>query len=115
MKAANSKAFICKLRDDTTHSKGLIKWPGLAWFVGQAVCAEVTVIPYYMSQASLELPFLYRDWKQHAWAVCYPLSCFLLFSFVGLPGKGDYLENFYLGSQHHNTGILANRPGSAVM
>ena len=28
-------------------------------------------------------PFLYRDWKQCARAVCYPLSCFSLSSFAG--------------------------------
>ena len=55
--------------------------------------------------------FFYRDWKQCAWAVCYPLSCFSLGSFAGSLGKRDYLENFHPGSRHHNTGIPANRSG----
>ena len=42
-------------------------------------------------------PFLYRDWKQYARAVCYPLSCFSLSSFSGPPEKPDYLENFHPG------------------
>ena len=66
---------------------------------------------YYMERASQEPLFLYRAWKQCAWAVCYPLSCFSLGSFAGPPGKRDYLENFHLGSRHHNTGIPANRSG----
>ena len=45
MKAANFKAFKCKLRDNTTHSKGLITWAGLAVSVGPASSAEVTFIP----------------------------------------------------------------------
>ena len=49
-KAANFKAFTCKLRDNTTHSKGLITWAGeairmrsvlpavlfLSWFIRRA-------------------------------------------------------------------------------
>ena len=38
-KAVNSKGFTCKLRDNTTHSKGLITWAGLA------SSTEVTFIP----------------------------------------------------------------------
>ena len=45
MKAANFKAFKCKLRDNTTHSKCLITWAGLAVSVGPASSAEVTFIP----------------------------------------------------------------------
>ena len=37
-------------------------------------------------------PFLDRDWKQCARAVCYPLSCFSLSSFAGPPEKRDYLK-----------------------
>ena len=44
-KAANSKAFACKLRDYTTHSRDLVRWAGLARFVGPASSAEVTFIP----------------------------------------------------------------------
>ena len=45
--------------------------------------------PYYMKRARPEQPFLYRDWKQCAWTVCYPLSCLSLGSFAGPPGKRD--------------------------
>ena len=55
---------------------------------------------YYMSRTSLEPPFLYRDWKRLAWAVCYQLSCFSPGSFPRLPSKRDYLENFQPGSQY---------------
>ena len=36
--------------------------------------------------------------------VCYPLSCFLMGSFAGPPGKRDYLENVHQGSQHYKRG-----------
>ena len=49
---------------------------------------------YYMNRASPEPPFLYRDWKQCAKAVCYPLSWFSIGSFTRPPGKHDNLENF---------------------
>ena len=60
-------------------------------------------------------PFLDRDWKQCARAVCYPLSCFSISSFAGPPEKRDYLENFHPRSRHHSTGIPANRAGSVVI
>ena len=58
---------------------------------------------------------LYRDWNQRAWALCYPLSCLLLCSFAGPPGRRDYLENLHPGSRHHNTEIPAKRAGSVVI
>ena len=45
-----------------------------------------------MSWATLKPPFLYRGWKQCAWAVWYPLSFFSLGSFGGL---------------HSNRGVLS--------
>ena len=33
----------------------------------------------------------------------------------GRPAKSDYLESFHPGSQHHNTGIPANRAGSVII
>ena len=44
-----------------------------------------------------------------------PAVLFLLGSFAGLPGKPDYLENFRLGSWHHNTEISTSRVGLIVM
>ena len=70
---------------------------------------------YYMKRASPEPLFLYSDWKQCAWVVCYPLSCFLLGSFSRPPGMCDNLENFHPGSRHHNAGIPANRADSVVI
>ena len=70
---------------------------------------------YYMKRASPEPLFLYRDWKQCAWVVCYPRSCFLLTSFSRPPGICDNLENFHPGSRHHNAGIPANRADSVVI
>ena len=35
----------CKLRDYTTHIRDLIRWAGLARFVGPASSAKVTFIP----------------------------------------------------------------------
>ena len=49
---------------------------------------------YYMNRASPEPPFLYRDWKQWAKAMCYPLPWFSIGSFTRPPGKHDNLENF---------------------
>ena len=69
---------------------------------------------YYMKRARPEPPFLYRDWKQCAWAVCYPLSLSLA-SFVGPPSRRDYLENFHPGSRLHNTGMPASRAGSVLL
>ena len=43
-KTANSKAFSCKLRDNTTYSKVLITWARPTRFVGLASTAEVTFI-----------------------------------------------------------------------
>ena len=74
--------------------------------------AEVTFIPIFVNQASPEPRFLLRDWKQCAWAVCYPLSCFSFGLFAELTGRRDYLENFQPGSRHH---IPANRAGSVVI
>ena len=60
--------------------------------------------------------FLYCDWKQNAsWALCYSLFCFSLGSFAGPVTKHHCLENFHLGSQHHNTGILAKWAGLVFM
>ena len=53
--------------------------------------------------------------KQCAWTVCYSLSCFLLGSFSGPPGKRDFLENCHPGTRYHNTGIPANRAGWVVI
>ena len=45
---------------------------------------------YYMNRASPgKALFLYRDWKQYAWVVCYPLSCFSLGLFARFPGKRE--------------------------
>ena len=85
--------FTCKLRDNTRA------W---SWLLSR----------YYMKRTRRERLFLYRDWKQCAWAVCYPLSCLSLGSFAGPPGKRDYLENFHAGSRHHNTGMPVSRAGS---
>ena len=45
-------------------------WPGLS---GWLVLPRWLLARYYMKRASPEPPFLYRDWKQCAWAVCYSL------------------------------------------
>ena len=59
-----------------------------------------------MNRASPEPPFLYRDWKQCAQAVCYPLSWFSNGSFTGPSGKHDNLENF---QRHHGITILGSQ------
>ena len=101
------------LANCVTHHKGLITRDRLSnW---QALPRRWLLSRYNMDRTNPEQPFLYRDWKQCAWAVWYPMSCFSLGLFVGLPGKRDYSENFLPGSRHHNTGIPADRAGSVVM
>ena len=89
----------------TTHSEGLITGARLA------SSTEVTFSPVLHEPGLPEPPFLYRGFKQRAWALCYlPPSCFSLGSLAGPPGQRDYS-----GFRHHSPGIPANRAGSVVM
>ena len=63
---------MCKLCDNKTHT-----WAGLSRFAWLALPGWL-LFRHYMNRVSPESPFLYRDWMQCAWAVCYPLSCFSL-------------------------------------
>ena len=77
-------------------------------------------IPKLSGANCLTIQLTVRAWshepgKQCAWTVFYPLSCFLLGSFSGPPGKRNYLENCHPGTRYHNTGIPANRAGWFVV
>ena len=75
-KTANSKAFSCKLCDNTTYSKILITWAGPTRFVGLANTAEVTFILVFHDKGQTKSPFLYRHWKQRAWDSVLPAVLF---------------------------------------
>ena len=102
-KAANSKAFTCKLRDNTTHSKGLITRAGLSRFVGWLARLGVKWIgPARSRHFRKEISS-----SMHEQSVTrYPVSRLVLLA--GPPEK-------HPGSQHHNIGIPANRAGSVVI
>ena len=48
---------------------------------------------HYMNRVSPESPFLYRDWMQCAWAVCYPLSCFSLGWYSPFPLTSPFFQS----------------------
>ena len=70
---------------------------------------------YYMKRARPESPFLYRDWKQCAWAVCYPLSCLSLGWFARRPVSVITWKISTLDLGITNTRMPANRAGSVVL
>ena len=59
-KAANSKAFSCKLRDNTTHSKGLITWAGEAMRIS-SVLPAVLFLAWFNRRAAQQARLLMGD------------------------------------------------------
>ena len=55
--------------------------------------ARVTFIPVLHEPGSPESPFLYRDWMQYAWAVCYSLSCFSLGWYSPFPLTSPFFQS----------------------
>ena len=73
------------LANCVTHHKGLITRDRLSnW---QALPRRWLLSRYNMDRTNAEQPFLYRDWKQCAWAVWYPMSCFSLGYLSGCPAS----------------------------
>ena len=104
VKGVESNIFKCKPRS-IFKTLGLIRTTKAANSKAfKAICVTIQLLVRAWS---------HEPAKQWAWTVCYPLSCFSLRSFAGQAGKRDYLENFQPVSRHHNTGIPANRAGSA--
>ena len=99
-KAANSKAFTCKLRDNTTHSKGLITWAGEAMRMS-SVLLTVLFLTWFICRAARQawllgkfppgIPAsLYWDPSQPGWLGCHVIAKLIFVAFKRSPATSSY-------------------------